>query len=251
MSKPEGANNGVNGVPTPSDSPTENPSDTPNVTPETPETPLNTETPAPEVPFHQRPELRETIDYIGRQVLKAVEERLGSPAPRAPQETTAITSSVKAEIEARADAFAKKHNVDKQVAMDMMMENRQLLEGDFNALNRKVESFDLVFKFNALFNQVPDAKNYSREMAGMLENMNPTERTFILNSPNGTEFLYFKAKQSKPNVPARAPAPTTTPRSPNPAMKMGTTDVKVNAAISAFKNKDPKAFQDAVQSINK
>lgn len=243
----KGANTGDDGV-NPSASPTVDQPETP--TPVTPETPAAPENVTTEVPFHQRPDIKETIDYIGRQVLKSVEEKLGVHNPRQPEETP-ITLDMRAQIEARAEVFAKKHGVDKAVAMDMMLENRQLLDSEFKNLNQKVESFDLVFKFNALFNEVPDAKNYSKEMGMLLDNMNPRDRKYILESPTGTQFLYFQAKQSRGNTTPRPAAPSTSSRSPSPALKMGSIDVQVNSVLEAFKKKDPKAFQEAVQSISR
>lgn len=220
-----------------------------NNTPETPPvvTPPEAINPETVVPYHEREDLKAQAEYVARMAMNRIKEQMAPPA-----QPTEPPADYRAQIEKIAEKLALKHKIDKDIAMDVLLENRQLVDAELNGMKEKMAAIDLTFRFGGLFSQVPDAGQYAPEMKEIFNTLQPIEREFVMKSPKGAKFLYDEAKLLKaaqaPN-PARFSGTAPATRSASPAVKMGTQDQQMNAALEAFKKGDQQAYKNAVKSL--
>lgn len=235
-----GVNNGKDGVLPPAPPAGNQPPGATDATPPVEEKSL------PPVPFDRDPALQ---DYINRTVesrLQGILEKFGAAQPKpAAQENDPL--------EAIAQELAKEEEIKPEVARAFVGKFKRIVEHTTKSISDRLTQHELTQKFSQVFSRYEDAETLAPQMRTVFSSLSELERNFVLNSPDGADFLYQKARRESnrsalpPSVRVSAGNPP--PRSPSMPQKVeGSNTLRVKAA-EALKRGDRAGYDDVMAQI--
>lgn len=207
--------------------------------------------PSSTVPLEQNIELQ---DYIN----KMVESRLGTILEKI--QSSQIQSPLQSQTsedpyQKLAEELAKEQEVDIKVAKGFVDRMSKISELKNRELNDRLTNFELAAKFSQVFKEHEDAGNLQNKMTLVFQGLNSLEKSFVMNSPDGAEYLYNKTKKEaeKFSIPIsdKLKGGSGGGQSLSTDKKLGSQNVLLQEASTLLTKGDRVAYEEKMRQINR
>ena len=190
----------------------------------------------------KKPEFQALID---RQVEKRVQAEL--------EKSKTLAQPVEAESE-DVKFLMKQHNLSADEAKAMVAWRDRGLEAKLKPIQEQLEnhskSQELTQKASAFYAANPEAFQHKQKMIDAMKGLNPSEREFVMNSPDGFNWLYSKVNKGAAPVSDTAKfAASSGGGSGGSSAKLSTSGTLASQAIDAFAKGDRAAYERLSQSL--
>ena len=203
----------------------------------------------PAVPFDKDIAMR---DYIERQVEKRVDDRLNRIQAAQPRPDN---GNGKDPLDVIAEELAAEEKLDPAAAKSIVNKFRRIVEHTTRDLRGDVTNNKLTQKFSQVFGKYDDAQDIAPIMTETFKSLTELERNFVLNAPDGADWLYQKARSRSsraalpPSVRVAAGAPPA--RGASLDSKLNGTTTLFGKANELLRKGDRAGYEEVMTQINR